>query len=305
MKTENHGFLWIDKPVGPTSHDVVQTVRRALRTRSVGHCGTLDPAATGLLVVAVGKATKLARFVEAQDKAYEAIVRLGRATTTEDGEGETTEVAPVDLGTEPLAQVRAQAAKLVGDIAQTVPAYSAVKVGGERLYAKARRGGGPVERPTRTVHVHRLKVVAMDGADVRIECTVSKGTYIRTLGVQLGARLGVPAHVPWLRRTRVGTAQVSRAIPPLSVGPEHLRPVLDVFSEASSLCVTDAQAFEIVHGRRLPMASIPSTLHAGGPFALVHPAHGLLAVAQVEPREGGGEALRYLRVLAGPEVLSS
>lgn len=289
------GLLLIDKPAGPTSHDVVARVRRVLRTKKVGHAGTLDPAATGLLVLGVGPGTKLLRFVEAAHKTYEATVRLGRSTTTEDGEGETVEEVPV--GTRPKweTSVHQAAQGLVGRLEQTVPAYSAVKVDGERLYRKARRGES-VERPRRSIEVRALRVLALDGADVRIEAEVSKGTYIRTLGVQLGEALGLPAHVPSLRRTKVGSFSVDGARLLEDFGPSDLRPLLEALP--ASVEVDEAFTQRVVRGQEVkPPMDAPE-----GPFGLVHPRWGLLAVAE---RRGPDEALNYLCVLRTPDQVSS
>jgi len=289
------GLLLIDKPSGPTSHDVVAHVRRALRTKRVGHAGTLDPAATGLLILGVGVGTKLLRFVEARAKTYRATVRLGRSTTTEDGEGETVEERAVDAGPGWEDRVRAAATGLVGRLEQTVPAYSAVKVGGERLYKKARRGEAGA-RPVRSVEIHRLEILEVKDAEVCIEAEVSKGTYIRTLGVQLGAALDLPAHVPALRRTGVGPWSVEEARPLDDFDEEDLQPLTGAL--ADRVDVDDRVAQRVVRGQAvLAPDSAPE-----GPFGLFHERWGLLGVAE---RVGAGEPLRYLCVLQTPDQVSS
>ncbi len=289
------GLLLVDKPAGPTSHDVVARVRRALGTKRVGHAGTLDPAATGLLVLGVGSGTKLLRFIEARAKNYEATVMLGRSTSTEDAEGETVEEKAVACGPDLEDRVRAAAAGLVGRLEQTVPAYSAVKVGGERLYKKARRGEAG-ERPRRTVDIHRLRVLGLEGPAVRIEAVVSKGTYIRTLGVQLGAALGLPAHVSTLRRTRVGAWTVDQASGLDAVGVEKLLPLTEALEGRVEIGDRDTQ--RVVRGQPLPAPEGAPE----GPFGLIHPSWGLLGVAE---RGAPGKPLRYLCVLQTPDQVSS
>jgi tRNA pseudouridine55 synthase len=209
------GLLLIDKPRGVTSHDVVDVVRRALGTRKVGHAGTLDPLATGLLVMGVGRATRLLRFLSDLDKTYEATARLGEETDTLDAEG--TILATSEVGATREDIVRA-AAEMVGESHQTPPAFSAVKVGGRPLYRAARRGD-PVEAPARWIRVDAFDVLAFDGerdAEVRVTC--SSGTYVRVLVANLGRALGCGAHVRRLVRTRIGPFELSDATPPEAPG---------------------------------------------------------------------------------------
>lgn len=201
-----HGVLLVDKPAGPTSHDVVGWVRWVLGVRRVGHAGTLDPAATGLLVVAVGAATKLAPYLTGQDKGYRARFVLGASTTTGDAEGSEVEasVCPVDLE----ARVPAALAALATVQALPPPAFSAIHVDGQRAHVLARAGLAPVlaDRPM-TVHalVPGPVVRRGDRVEVEVELLVSKGTYVRSLAEALGRLLGVPAHLGALHRTRSGT----------------------------------------------------------------------------------------------------
>jgi tRNA pseudouridine55 synthase len=210
-----HGVLLVDKPAGPTSHDVVLQVRRLLGTAEAGHAGTLDPAATGLLVLCVGDALKLQRWLVDGDKTYEATVAFGAATDTEDATGAVTERGDASGLTE--AQVRAALPALTGALQQVPPMYSAVRVGGRRLH-QAARAGETVAREPRAVVVHELTLHGLsepgpDGlrqAGLTVRC--GKGTFVRTLAADLGASLGVPAHLSALRRTAAGLFSVGQAI---------------------------------------------------------------------------------------------
>ncbi|MCA9694107.1 MAG: tRNA pseudouridine(55) synthase TruB [Nannocystaceae bacterium] len=200
------GALILDKPEGPTSHDLVGWVRWALGVRRVGHCGTLDPAASGVLVVCVGPATRLVPYLTGVDKVYEARVELGTATDSADREGEVTATAAVD--DDVLARASATLEGMRGLLSLPPPAFSAVKVDGERAHRKARRGD-EVALPPRPMTVHDITGIKVHrtGSKALVEATikVSKGTYIRSLAVELGRRLGVPAHLAGLRRTAAGS----------------------------------------------------------------------------------------------------
>ena len=215
--------LIVDKPVGPTSHEVVDFVRWALRTRAVGHCGTLDPAASGVLVVCVGAATKLAPYLTGVDKRYRAAFVLGRATTTADAQGETTAEAPVrDEHRRAAAEV---VAGLVGEHELAPPAYSAVKVQGQAAHRRAREGQAPV-LAVRPMAVREVSDVAPDEDRIEATLLVSKGTYIRSLAEEVGRRLGVPAHLGALRRTACGklTLDHSHAVGPVRATPRPPAP---------------------------------------------------------------------------------
>jgi tRNA pseudouridine55 synthase len=203
------GLLVIDKPSGLTSHDVVERIRRILRCR-VGHAGTLDPQATGVLLVCLGAATRLARFLQGHDKAYEGTVRLGWATDTYDAEGEALAdpVTPPRLRRE---QVQEVLDSFVGAIEQTPPAYSAKKVRGQPAYRRARRGEDVRPKPV-TVEIHSAELLDLtaDTIQVRIHC--GAGTYVRTLARELGEALGCPAHLAGLRRTRSGSFSLRHAV---------------------------------------------------------------------------------------------
>lgn len=205
------GILLVDKPEGPTSHDVVRAVRRAAGQRRVGHAGTLDPAARGLLIVLLGRMTRLADAFSSADKRYEAVVRLGSATDTGDGEGAV--VATADVGELDPDEVARAVEGLVGEREQVPPPYSAVKVDGRPLYRAARAGGDVPQAAPRRIAVREATLRAVDGRDVAVAFTVSKGTYIRVLAVELGDALGLPAHLAVLVRTASGPLTLHDAVP--------------------------------------------------------------------------------------------
>ena len=207
------GILIIDKPAGPTSHDVVNRVRRIFNTRKVGHAGTLDPFATGVMVVLVGKATRLAKFVDKDAKEYEATVRFGYATDTGDLTGERIgETGRSDISS---SEIRSVLDRFHGEILQTPPMYSAKKVDGKKLYELARRGE-EIERKAVPVTIHEISVVSPDDASgehhtIRVRC--SAGTYIRTLAEDIAKALGTAAHLTELRRTASGRFSLADSVP--------------------------------------------------------------------------------------------
>lgn len=206
------GILLIDKPDGMTSFGVVARVRRVLSQRAghkikVGHTGTLDPFATGLLILCVGKETKNAMEYTKLDKVYEATIRLGQTSTTGDPEGEVTEAGEYQPG---LEEVKRATAKFIGEITQRPPIYSAIKVDGQRAYDLARQGKD-VEIPERTVTIYNLEVIDYSYPELRIRTHVSSGTYIRTLAEDIGKTLGTGAYCTQLRRTKVAEWDVTNA----------------------------------------------------------------------------------------------
>ena len=206
-----HGFLNIDKPAGMTSHDVVARVRRLARQKRVGHAGTLDPAATGVLVVALGIATRLIEYVQdATTKRYHAVVRLGVTTTTDDAEGEVLDTAPIPPLD--LAALEAALARFRGPIMQTPPMYAALHHEGRRLHELA-RAGVMVERAARRVTIERLELLDWSPPALTLDILCGKGTYIRALARDLGAALGCGAHLQALRRTAVGAFVIEDAVP--------------------------------------------------------------------------------------------
>jgi tRNA pseudouridine55 synthase len=248
------GVLVIDKPAGPTSHDMVDRVRRILRIRRVGHTGTLDPFATGVLPLCLGKATRLARFLGNGEKVYRATVRLGFATSTDDltgtGIGEPREVRLDE------AALRAALARLEGSYDQVPPAFSARRVGGRRLYELARRGEAS-PRPARPVKVEKIGLVAVNQDCLEIEVRCSPGTYVRALARDLGEVLGVGGHLTALRRTRSGSFSLRQSVPgdDLKRARERVVPLGELLPELPAVRVGEAGGVLVRHGRDLGRAS--------------------------------------------------
>jgi len=211
------GVLVVDKPRGPTSQKVVAQARRLFGTRRVGHAGTLDPMATGVLLVLLGEATKLSGHLTLDDKRYWAVVALGRSTDTLDAEGDTTEERELEPGSATREAVLAAIAAETERSEQIPPVFSAIKVAGQRAHRKSRRGEH-VELPPRSVRVKQLELLVLEPAAITLEMTVSKGYYVRALARDLGARLGVPAHLSALRRLASGPFHIDEAVawPPAS-----------------------------------------------------------------------------------------
>ncbi|WP_148574481.1 tRNA pseudouridine(55) synthase TruB [Nocardioides caldifontis] len=280
------GLVVVDKPAGLTSHDVVARVRRLARTRKVGHAGTLDPMATGVLLLGVEKATRLLGHLALADKRYDATVRLGAATTTDDAEGELLSSTPVD-GVEEEA-VRRCAAGFVGELQQVPSSVSAVKVGGRRAYARA-RAGEQVELAARSVTVHELLVHdvrrAGDHLDVDVSVHCTTGTYVRALARDLGAALGVGGHLTALRRTAVGGIGLDEATPLARLqeaGAVEPLPMADAAARFFPTVTVDApSATAVGHGKGLPIEAPVD----GRPVAVLGPDGAFLALY----RRGDGE----------------
>jgi tRNA pseudouridine55 synthase len=257
------GLVVVDKPGGMTSHDVVARIRRLAGTRKVGHAGTLDPMATGVLVVGVNRATRILGLLALDDKVYAATIRLGLSTVTDDAEGEVT--ATPGAGTVHAAALEAAVAGLTGQIAQVPSAVSAIKVDGVRSYARV-RAGQEVALAARPVLVRRFEVVerrdiAVDGVpvvdlDVQVEC--STGTYVRALARDLGAALGTGGHLTVLRRLRSGPFTTAEA-QPLGDDPPRLLPLPDAVRRCFPVLTLDeAAAADVRYGRRLPGLDLPA-----------------------------------------------
>ena len=237
------------KPAGPTSHDVVDVVRRALGTSRVGHLGTLDPFAEGLLVLVVGRATRLTAFATAWRKSYEGVIRLGTVMTTDDSTGEPVQVSEAwrPLTREAIAAALEQ---FRGTIAQRPPANSAVHVEGERAYRRARRGEA-VELAPRPVRVEHLALDRYDPPDVRFRATVGGGTYLRSLARDVGAALGCGAHLAALKRTAVGPFSLDDARAPEQVTTDDLRPAGLLVGDLPARALAGDERDAVVHGRPL------------------------------------------------------
>src|SRR5215218_3166319 len=242
------GLVVVDKPAGMTSHDVVSRVRRLAGTRKVGHAGTLDPMATGVLVLGVDRATRLLGHLMLTEKSYDATIRLGEVTTTDDAEGEV--VATHDTGDVREDDVRTELARFVGDIEQVPTAVSAIKVDGQRAYARV-RAGEQVELKARPVTVHDLVVHDVALPDVRISVRCSSGTYIRAIARDLGAALGVGGHLTALRRTAVGPYGVATARTLEELAEELVvLPIAAAARAAFPSCdLDDARATDVRYGR--------------------------------------------------------
>ena len=268
------GLVVVDKPAGWTSHDVVARCRRIFGQKRVGHAGTLDPGATGVLLVGLGQATRLLRFVAELVKAYEGEMVLGIETSTLDDEGEV--VAVHQMKDVALDDVRSAAACFVGEIDQVPPMVSAVKVGGRRLHELARQGLD-VERPARRVRVDRFQVLPTPDPSVyRISVECSSGTYVRVLAADVGRALGGGAHLRHLRRTAIGPFGLDRARPLDAVGPDSVLAPATVVSHLVP-CVVDAGLAALVaHGRVLGLEALGGP--GDGPWAVLDERGALLAV---------------------------
>jgi tRNA pseudouridine55 synthase len=279
--TSPEGLLLVDKPAGVTSHDVVDVVRRSLGTRKVGHAGTLDPIATGLLLLGVGRATRLLRFLGVLPKTYEGAMRLGVETTTLDAEGEVVGESPV---TATEAEVLDAMRALEGESLQRPPAYSAVKVGGRKLY-EAARGGERLEAEPRPIRVDTFELRSFEPPDVRFRVTCSGGTYVRVLVADVGAALSSGAHLTGLRRTAIGPFGVEEASPP--EGATLPLPLDAAVRHLSRLDLDREEAAAASHGRPLGPAGLE------GPYGVFGPDGMLLGVYQDE-----GPRARPLVILA-------
>jgi tRNA pseudouridine55 synthase len=290
-----NGVLVVDKPKGPTSSDVVQIVRRALKVKKVGHTGTLDPMATGVLPLCLGEATKVAQILTDGSKAYDATVKLGVSTKTLDAEGEVSRTAVVpSLTREAIEQVLE---RFRGAFLQTPPMYSAVKKDGKRLYELA-RAGESIERDARPVTVHRLVLNDFSSDELRISVACSKGFFVRTLASDIGDALGCGAHLCALRRTQAGPFTLNQASSLAQLqkeGPEAARSRLVSLEEAVSFLpvvrVSASDVQRVMHGVLIEVG------HVDAPeVRVVGPDGRLLALAEV--RHG---RLRYKRVFGAAE----
>lgn len=274
------GLAVVDKAAGWTSHDVVAKARGLLGTRKVGHSGTLDPDATGVLLLGVGKVTRLLRYLGLPAKTYTGVIVLGTSTTTLDASGDVT--GTWEMGTVELDDVRAAAAALTGDILQVPPMVSAIQVGGRRLHELAREGI-EVERAARPVTVHRFEVgEPLSPGRFPIEVTCSSGTYIRSLAADVGTALGGGAHLRDLRRTAIGSFTVDQGVVIEALTPEHLLTPVEALRDLPSVVVADDIAVDVAHGKVLDVDRLGVV--GAGPWPVVGADGGLLAV--YEPHQG-------------------
>jgi len=262
------GLLIVDKPAGPTSHDVVSRMRRLLREKRIGHCGTLDPAATGVLLLVVGRATRLSQFLSASDKAYEAVVRLGFATDTGDAEGQP--VGPVSRAPLPSkAAIESALEEFRGTFLQQPPAYSAKKIDGTRSYKLARSQPVlPALPALASVTAHAIDIVSLDGDSVTLRVECSAGFYVRSLAHDLGQRLGIGGHLAALRRTRSGdfTIDQSTSLEAIERDPQlavdAMIPLAEMLPAFASVTLTAEGVLRAVHGRELGPADTEKGLPA-------------------------------------------
>jgi tRNA pseudouridine55 synthase len=260
------GLVVVDKPAGWTSHDVVGRTRRLARTKKVGHAGTLDPMATGVLLLGVGRATRLLGHLALTDKDYLATIRLGQTTVTDDAEGDVLVTADASGVTD--AALHREIALLTGDLLQVPSSVSAIKVDGKRSYALV-RAGEQVELKPRAVTVSRFDLLARNGDDVDVDVTCTSGTYVRALARDLGAALGVGGHLTSLRRTRVGpfSLEDARTLEALEESfDERVLPLDAAVSQSFSRRELSAQeAVDLSYGKKLEATGSPGTVGAFDP----------------------------------------
>ncbi len=251
-----NGILVIDKPQGWTSHDVVAKLRGIYREKRIGHSGTLDPMATGVLVVFLGRATRAVERFEHDEKEYEAGLLLGTVTNTQDTTGQVIETRPAEV---PEAQLRAVLDRFTGPQSQIPPMYSAVKIGGRKLYELARKGQD-VERRPRAITIHELELLSYDGQEAKLRVRCSKGTYIRTLCHDIGAALGCGGCMSALRRTRAGrfttadcvTLEEIQTARDRESHPELVRPVDTLFAEKPAITLDGTWTARCKNGGEIP-----------------------------------------------------
>ncbi|MDX9856946.1 MAG: tRNA pseudouridine(55) synthase TruB [candidate division Zixibacteria bacterium] len=308
-----HGILLLHKPVGMSSHDAIYAVRRAIDQKGGGHTGTLDPLAEGLLVICLGRATKVSRYLNDMDKTYEAVIRLGLSSRTYDAEGVDDAAVPADVSGIDTGLLRATLDTFVGTVQQTVPPFSAVKIDGRPLYKEARKGRAVAELPVRTVIIDGLDLLAWEPPDLSIVMRCSKGTYVRSLADELGQRLGCGAYLSALKRTRVGVFSLDESLTLNDINQlhsnreleKHLLPLERVLPFAA-IEISDELAGRVVQGppvRYGDVVRFDGRFAAGETVVLKDRAGTCLAVgrAQVDSDACDGpadaELFRYDRVL--------
>ena len=256
LKNAISGVLVVDKPVGLTSHDVVQVVRKGTNIRRAGHTGTLDPRASGVLVILIGPAVRLSEYVSASDKRYQAVVRLGATTDTYDADGRVLSTSPVDKITE--SQFETALEEFVGEIEQVPPPYSAIKIKGRKAYEMAREGE-EVDMQPRKIHVYSLELLEWAPPEAVIDVYCSSGTYVRSLAHDMGEKLGCGAHLIGLRRTKSGRFTLRDAVPLRKLRDafedgswyQYLIPAAEALSDWPSIELDQDQVDAIRHGHRI------------------------------------------------------
>jgi tRNA pseudouridine55 synthase len=260
------GIVLVDKPAGPTSHDVVAKMRKLFNTRKVGHAGTLDPMATGMLVIGIGRATRLLGYFTAHDKEYLGTIRLGISTTTDDAQGELVAQTSALHVTE--SSILETVKDFRGPIMQQPSAISAIKIDGKRAYARV-RDGEDINIPARSVMIHDLEIVEISAladlkvVDVKVRVVCSAGTYIRALARDIGEQLGVGGHLTELRRTRSGVFDSMVTLAALQENPEVMDLATAVKTGFQHLVLSEAQTFKAVNGVRLSAPTDLDTGHVG------------------------------------------
>jgi tRNA pseudouridine55 synthase len=305
-RSELHGVLVVDKARGPTSHDVVGVARRVLGTREIGHTGTLDPMATGVLVLVVGEATKLVNYLAAHEKRYEATIQLGASTHTLDAEGEVDAIAEVPALSE--ERVRACAARFVGEIEQRAPMVSAIKVDGTSLHKRARRGEA-FEAPLRRVRLHEVELRALREREIELSVRCGSGFYVRSFARDLAESLGTLGHLSALRRTHNGAYEVAGAVTfdelRAAKDDESARaairarvvPFREVCTTLAQVALDEAGVSHAHHGRPIPREHVQRE-SAREPLEGAHVAFDALGapVALVEPLADHWRVLRGFRL---------
>ena len=291
------GILLVDKPLGLTSHDVVNTLRRKLGTRRVGHAGTLDPLATGLLVVAVGPATRFLQYLPLEPKVYRSQITFGKTTNTQDAEGEVTEEKPIPNDLE--AKLFEVIPSFLGLIDQLPPMFSAVKKHGQPLYSYARRGE-EVERSARTVHIEEIDVHGLKDGVMEATVTCSGGTYLRTLANDIGASAGCGAYLSGLVRTQAGIFKLEDAVELDAADATHLMPLSKALGPMPMVSLNAVQEAAVRQGQRLGKRAVAGAEHIQTGFiALQDLAGDVFGVAKVEGQTLQPECVIPIEVASG------
>jgi tRNA pseudouridine55 synthase len=267
MQNAISGVLVVDKPIGLTSHDVVQIIRKGTNIRRAGHTGTLDPRASGVLVILIGPAVRLSEYVSASDKRYQAVVRLGQSTDTYDADGRVVRTSPVNITEEEFEKALKQ---FIGEIEQVPPPYSAVKVKGKKAYEMAREGE-EVDLLPRKIQVYNLDLLEWAPPDAVIDVYCSSGTYVRSLAHDLGEALGCGAYLVGLRRTKSGRFTLRDAVPLRKLREsfengtwyQHLIPAAEALSDWPAIELSHTQVEDVRHGHRIPGDKELGTLARG------------------------------------------